>query len=89
MCRSIKPLFNLDPPATEEEIRAAATQFARKLAGFSRPSRANAEAFERAVDEIAAAAERLLAALETASPPRDRAILAAKAKLRAADRYAR
>jgi len=72
MCRNIRPLFNFEPPATEEEIRAAALQFVRKVSGFTRPSQANAEAFERAVDEVAEAARRLIASLHTVAPPRDR-----------------
>ena len=88
MCRSIHPLFNFEPPATEAEIRAAALQFTRKVAGFTRPSQANAPAFEAAVDEIAEAVSRLLAAMSTAAPPRDRAIEADKARARAAERYA-
>jgi len=73
MCRSIKPLFNFAPPATDEEVRAAALQFVRKLSGFQAPSRANAAAFDRAVDEVQAAARRLVDDLVTAAPPRDRA----------------
>ena len=88
MCRSIRPLFNFDPPATEAEIRAAALQFCRKVAGFTRPSRANEAAFDGAVDEIAGSLGRLLAAMETAAPARDRAVEAAKARARAAERYA-
>jgi hypothetical protein len=87
MCRNIRPLFNFDPPASEDEVRAAAVQFVRKISGFSRPSRANEAAFERAVEEVAAAARRLIASLETASPPRDRETEAAKARARAAVRY--
>lgn len=87
MCRSIRTLFNFDPPASEEEIRAASLQFVRKLSGFTAPSRANREAFERAVDEVAAAAGRLLGALETGAPPRDRANEARKARERAALRF--
>jgi hypothetical protein len=87
MCRNIKPLFNFDPPATEEEVRASATQFVRKISGFTHPSRANAVAFDRAVEEVAAVATRLLAALETTAPPRDREVEAAKARARAAIRY--
>ena len=89
MCRSIHPLFNFDPPATNDEVRAAALQFARKLSGTTRPSRSNEAAFERAVDEIAAAARRMLDSMETSAPPRDRKIEAAKARARAAGRYAR
>jgi hypothetical protein len=88
MCRNIRTLFNFEPPATEQEIRASALQFVRKLSGFTNPSRANAEAFDRAVDEISAAARRLLVALETTSPPRDRETEAAKARARAQARFA-
>jgi hypothetical protein len=88
MCRSIHVLHNFDPPATHEEIRAAALQYVRKISGTSKPSRANAEAFERAVDEIAAASSRLLDELVTAAPPRDREREAARARLRAEQRYA-
>lgn len=86
MCRSIKPLFNFDPPATQAEIDAAALQFVRKLSGYNRPSRANEAAFNAAVSEIAAAAARLLAALDTSAPPRSREVEAAKARLRIARR---
>ena len=88
MCRSIKTLHNFEPPVTAEEIRAAALQFVRKLSGFHKPSKANEAAFERAVDEIAASAGTLLAALESHAPPRDRDEEAAKAKARAAVRFA-
>jgi hypothetical protein len=88
MCRNIRPLFNFEPPATDDEIRAAAVQFVRKLSGFTRPSRANEPAFERAVEEIAATARRLIFSLETASPPKNREIEAVKARARAAERYA-
>ena len=87
MCRSIKTLYNFEPPATEQEIRAAALQFVRKLSGFSVPSRANEEAFERAVDEMAATAARLIDSLVTTAEPRDRAIEAERAKARAAVRF--
>ena len=87
MCRNIKPLFNFDPPATDEEVHASAVQFVRKISGFTHPSRANAVAFDRAVDQVAAVAARLLAALETTAPPRDREVEAAKARGRAAVRY--
>jgi hypothetical protein len=87
MCRSIKTLYNFEPPATEQEIRAAALQFVRKLSGFSVPSRANEEAFERAVDEVAATAARLIDSLVTTAEPRDRAIEAKRAKARAAVRF--
>jgi hypothetical protein len=88
MCRNIRTLFNFEPPATDDEIRASAIQFVRKLSGFTRPSRANQAAFDRAVDEVAAAARRLIDSLETTSPPRDREVEAAKARARAAERYA-
>ena len=88
MCRNIRTLFNFEPPATEDEIRASARQFVRKLSGFAKPSRANEVAFERAVDEIAAAARRLLASLETASPARNREAEAIKARARAKMRFA-
>ena len=88
MCRNIRTLFNFEPPATEEEIRDAALQFVRKLSGFPRPSRVNEAAFERAVDEVAEAARRLLQELETASPARNRQIEAAKARERAKTRFA-
>jgi hypothetical protein len=87
MCRNIKTLHNFEPPATEEEIRASALQFVRKLSGFARPSKANQAAFDRAVDEVTHAAHDLLHALVTTAPPRDRAVEAAKARARAADRY--
>jgi len=88
MCRSIRTLFNFEPPASEEEIRAASLQFVRKLSGFTRPSRANEAAFERAVDEVSAAAHRLLGSLETASPAKNREIEAMKARARAKERFA-
>ncbi|MEM9384831.1 MAG: DUF2277 domain-containing protein [Pseudomonadota bacterium] len=87
MCRNIKTLFNFDPPATKEEIRAAALQFVRKLSGSARPSRANAQAFEDAVDAVAAAAEQLLDSLVTSQPPRNRELEAEKARARAARRF--
>jgi hypothetical protein len=89
MCRNIHPLFNFETPASEEEIRAAALQFVRKVSGFQKPSRANAAAFEAAVDSIAAASRSLLASLKTDAPPRNRAEEAAKARARAARRFAR
>jgi hypothetical protein len=89
MCRNIRPLFNFDPPASEEEIRAASLQFVRKLSGFTRPSRANEEAFMRAVDETAEAASRLMASLTTPAPARSREEWAARARARAAERYGR
>jgi hypothetical protein len=88
VCRNIRTLFNFEPPATEEEVRAAALQFVRKLSGFTHPSRANEAAFNRAVDEVADTARRLLASLETASPARNREIEAAKARARARERFA-
>jgi hypothetical protein len=88
MCRNIRTLFNFEPPATDAEVRDAALQFVRKLSGFTRPSKANEAAFERAVEEVTDAARRLLDSLHTASPPRDREIEAAKARARAAERYA-
>ena len=88
MCRNIKTLFNFEPPATEDEVRASALQFVRKLSGFNRPSQANAVAFGRAVDEVAEAARRLLAALQTSSPARDREIEAEKARARSRERFA-
>ncbi len=88
MCRNLRTLFNFEPPATEEEIRAAALQFVRKVSGFARPSQANAPAFDRAVDEIADTARRLLGALETASPAKNREVEAMKARARARERFA-
>ncbi|MDR7420294.1 MAG: DUF2277 domain-containing protein [Armatimonadota bacterium] len=88
MCRNIKPLFNFDPPATADEIRAAATQFVRKVSGFPKPSKANEPAFLAAIDEIAAAIGRLLSTLETNAPPKNREDEAAKARARAAERFA-
>jgi hypothetical protein len=87
MCRNIRTLFNFEPPATEDEIRASALQFVRKLSGFAHPSKANAAAFQRAVDDVSGAARRLLQSLETNAPPRDRAVEAEKAKARARERY--
>lgn len=89
VCRNIKPLFNFEPPATEDEIRAAALQFVRKISGFSAPSKANEAAFLAAVDEVAAAARNLLDALETNAPPKSREDEANKARARAAQRFAR
>jgi hypothetical protein len=88
MCRNIRPLFNFDPPATDDEVRAASLQFVRKLSGFQKPSKANEVAFEAAVDRIAAAAADLLASLETNAPPKDREEEAAKARARSAQRFA-
>jgi hypothetical protein len=87
MCRNIKTLYNFKPPATDEEIRASALQFVRKLSGFTRPSKANQLAFDRAVDEVAKAAQDLLGSLMTTAPPRDRDLEASKARARAADRF--
>jgi hypothetical protein len=88
MCRNIRTLFNFEPPATEEEIRASALQFVRKLSGFARPSQANAAAFDRAVDEVTDVARRLLDALETSSPAKNREVEAAKARERSRERFA-
>lgn len=89
MCRNIKTLFNFDPPATDEEIRAASLQFVRKLSGFNAPSKANRAAFDVAIEEVFQAGRRLLHSLETAAPPRDREIEAERAKARAAERFGR
>jgi hypothetical protein len=88
MCRNIRTLHNFEPPATEDEIRASALQYVRKISGSTKPSRANAEAFERAVDEVAAVTAWLLDELVTSAPPKDRDVEAAKAKARSAARYA-
>jgi hypothetical protein len=88
MCRNIRTLFNFEPPASEDEIRASALQFVRKLSGFTEPSRVNEAAFDLAVDEVAAAARRLLESLQTTRPPRDREEEAIKARARAKARYA-
>jgi hypothetical protein len=87
MCRNIKTLFNFDPPVTEEEVRAASLQFVRKISGFTKPSKANEEAFLTAVDEIAGISIRLLLTLETNAPPKNREEEAAKAKARSAERF--
>ncbi len=87
MCRNIKTLFNFDPPVNAEEIRAASLQFVRKISGFNKPSKTNEAAFQSAIDEVAAAAARLLHSLETTAPPKNREEEAAKAKARAAERY--
>jgi len=87
MCRSIKTLFNFEPPATEEEVRAAALQFVRKLSGFNHPSKANEAAFERAVEDVTAVARTLIASLVTTAEPRDREVEAAKARERTAVRF--
>ena len=88
MCRNIRPLFNFDPPATDEEVRAASVQFVRKLAGFTKPSHANQAAFDRAVDEISASARSLIDSLVTSAAPRDREEWAARAKARSEQRFA-
>ncbi|HEY4812525.1 MAG TPA: DUF2277 domain-containing protein [Solirubrobacteraceae bacterium] len=88
MCRNIRNLHNFEPPATDEEIRASALQYVRKISGFTKPSQANADAFERAVDEVTEISTRLLGELVTNAPPKDREVEAAKAKARAAQRYA-
>ncbi|MCV2488158.1 DUF2277 domain-containing protein [Geodermatophilus sp. YIM 151500] len=87
MCRNIRPLSNFEPPATDDEIAAAALQYVRKISGTTRPSKANQEAFDRAVAEVAAVSARLLDSLVTTAPPKDRAVEAAKARQRAAVRY--
>ena len=87
MCRNIKMLFNFDPPVTDEEIQAASLQFVRKISGFNKPSKANEAAFMTAIDEVAAVSTRLLRALKTTAPPRNREEEAAKAKVRAAQRF--
>ena len=87
MCRNIKTLHNFKPPATKEEIRASSLQFVRKLSGFTKPSKANEEAFNRAVDQVERAAQELLESLVTTAPPRDREVEAAKARARAAERF--
>ena len=89
MCRNIKTLFNFEPPATDEEVRAASLQFVRKLSGFNAPSKANTAAFEAAIDEVFEAGKRLLSSLETQAPPRDRAVEAARARARNAQRFSR
>jgi hypothetical protein len=88
MCRNIHTLFNYEPPATNEEVRDAALQYVRKISGFTKPSRANEEAFARAVDEVAAASMRLLDSLVTTAPPKDREVEAERARARAAKRFA-
>lgn len=89
MCRNIRPLFNFEPPATHDEVHAAALQFVRKISGFQKPSQANQAAFDQAVEDIAHVAEGLLHALTTAAEPRDRAVEAAKARARSARRFGR
>ena len=88
MCRNIHTLFNFEPPATEDEVRASAEQYVRKISGFSKPSQANAEAFAQAVEEVAAATSRLLDSLVTSAAPKDRKVEAARARARAAKRFA-
>jgi hypothetical protein len=88
MCRNIRTLFNFEPPATEDEIRASALQFVRKLSGFNKPSKQNEDAFNLAVDEVTEAARRLIGSLETTSPPRDREAEAEKARARSRERFA-
>ena len=88
MCRNIRTLHNFEPPATEDEIRASALQYVRKISGFTKPSQANAEAFERAVDDVSAITARLLDELVTNAPPKDREVEAARARARSAARYA-
>jgi hypothetical protein len=88
MCRNIRTLYNFEPPATDEEIRSASLQYVRKISGFNKPSQANAEAFDRAVDEVTAASVRLLGELSTSAPPKDREIEAAKRRARAEQRFA-
>ena len=88
MCRNIRTLFNFDPPVTDDEVRAASLQFVRKITGFNKPSKANEQAFQAAIDEIAGVANRLLRSLETSAPPKNREEEAAKAKAHAAERFA-
>jgi hypothetical protein len=88
MCRNIRTLYNFDPPATDEEVRAAALQYVRKISGFTKPSRANEEAFARAIDAVTAASEQLLSDLRTTAPAKNREVEAAKARARSAQRYA-
>ena len=87
MCRNIRPLFNFEPPVTDDEVRAASLQFVRKISGFTKPSKANEAAFDRAVEEVADAARRLVDSLVTTAPARDREVEAAKGRARAAERY--
>ena len=89
MCRNIRPLYNFEPPATDDEVRAASLQYVRKISGYAKPSRANEAAFARAVEEVAAASHRLLAGLVTDAAPRDRELEAARARARAEARFAR
>lgn len=87
MCRNIRPLFNFEPPVTDDEVRAASLQFVRKISGFTKPSKANEAAFEQAIEDVAAAARSLMQSLVTTAPARDREIEAAKARARAQERY--
>lgn len=89
MCRNIRPLFNFEPPVTDEEVHAAALQYVRKVSGFTKPSQANQDPFDRAVAEVAEATQRLMDALVTAAPPKDREVEAVKARAKAAERYGR
>jgi hypothetical protein len=89
MCRNIRTLYNFEPPASEDEVQAAALQYVRKISGFTRPSQANAAAFERAVEQVTEISRELLAELTTNAPPKDREVEAAKARARAAERYGR
>ena len=88
MCRNIRTLYNFEPPATDDEVRASALQYVRKISGFTKPSQANAEAFEQAVDAVASVSRQLLDQLVTTAPPKDREVEAAKARARSAQRYA-
>jgi hypothetical protein len=88
MCRNIRPLHNFEPPASEDEVRSAALQYVRKISGYTKPSQANEEAFERAIEEVADASARLLDSLVTSAPPKDREVEAEKRKARSAQRYA-
>ena len=88
MCRNIRTLYNFEPEATDDEVRAASLQYVRKISGFNKPSQVNQEAFEQAVEEIAAASQRLLASLETSAPPKDREVEAEKRRTRSAKRFA-
>jgi hypothetical protein len=88
MCRNIRTLYNFEPPATDDEVRASATQYVRKISGFNKPSQANAEAFEQAIDEVTRVSRELLDSLVTNAPPKDREVEAAKKRARAAERYA-
>ena len=88
MCRNIRTLYNFEPPATDEEVRAAALQYVRKISGFTKPSKVNEEAFDAAVEAIASVSQQLLERLETSAPPKDREVEAAKARARSAQRYA-